>query len=146
VRLDGGAKAFRRRWGYDLVPPPTLLEEEEDEDSVLANENGPINGAFYVDDDDEVASRSSRMDAGSYCGVTMNGSDTYSLNGLAMHAAETASLRGVDMTDSKYGFLRGGGLQRPTHLPLLLGEFSFSFRSNPQKRETKKKYNNKNII
>ncbi|XP_043231373.1 ras GTPase-activating protein raskol-like isoform X2 [Amphibalanus amphitrite] len=32
VRLDGGGKAFRKQWGYDLAPPPTLLEEEEDED------------------------------------------------------------------------------------------------------------------
>ena len=32
MRLDGGGKAFRKQWGYDLAPPPTLLEEEEDED------------------------------------------------------------------------------------------------------------------
>jgi hypothetical protein len=31
VRLDGGAKAFRKRWGYELSPPPPLLEEEEEE-------------------------------------------------------------------------------------------------------------------
>jgi hypothetical protein len=31
VRLDGGAKAFRQRWGYELSPPPPLLEEEEGE-------------------------------------------------------------------------------------------------------------------
>ncbi|XP_069688232.1 uncharacterized protein [Periplaneta americana] len=31
VRLDGGAKAFRQRWGYELCPPPPLLEEEEGE-------------------------------------------------------------------------------------------------------------------
>ena len=31
VRLDGGGKAFRRQWGYELAPPPTLLEEEEGE-------------------------------------------------------------------------------------------------------------------
>lgn len=30
VRLDGGVKAFRQRWGYELQPPPTLLEEDED--------------------------------------------------------------------------------------------------------------------
>ncbi|XP_073970020.1 ras GTPase-activating protein raskol isoform X4 [Rhodnius prolixus] len=29
VRLDGGARAFRQRWGYDLGPPPLLEEEEE---------------------------------------------------------------------------------------------------------------------
>ena len=34
VRLDGGGKAFRRRWGYDLVPPPTLLEEEEEDEDL----------------------------------------------------------------------------------------------------------------
>ncbi|CAL4059720.1 unnamed protein product, partial [Meganyctiphanes norvegica] len=32
MRLDGGARAFRRRWGYDLTPPPTLVEEEDEED------------------------------------------------------------------------------------------------------------------
>ncbi|XP_059484332.1 disabled homolog 2-interacting protein isoform X3 [Neocloeon triangulifer] len=45
VRLDGGAKAFRQRWGYDPCPPPPLLEEEEgvipegdeDEDSSVAD-------------------------------------------------------------------------------------------------------------
>ncbi|PSN50521.1 hypothetical protein C0J52_14358 [Blattella germanica] len=31
IRLDGGAKAFRQRWGYELSPPPPLLEEEEGE-------------------------------------------------------------------------------------------------------------------
>ncbi|KAL1138982.1 hypothetical protein AAG570_009043 [Ranatra chinensis] len=37
VRLDGGARAFRRRWGYegglagqDPLQPPPLIEEEED--------------------------------------------------------------------------------------------------------------------
>ena len=30
VRLDGGVKAFRQRWGYELQPPPTLVEEDED--------------------------------------------------------------------------------------------------------------------
>ncbi|XP_024080981.1 probable Ras GTPase-activating protein isoform X2 [Cimex lectularius] len=32
VRLDGGARAFRQRWGYDLGPPPLLEEEEESAD------------------------------------------------------------------------------------------------------------------
>ncbi|VVC33813.1 Hypothetical protein CINCED_3A000489 [Cinara cedri] len=33
VRLDGGAKKFRQRWGYELInQPPVLLEEDEDED------------------------------------------------------------------------------------------------------------------
>lgn len=33
ARLDGGAKKFRQRWGYELVnQPPVLLEEDEDED------------------------------------------------------------------------------------------------------------------
>ncbi|KAL0275728.1 UNVERIFIED_CONTAM: hypothetical protein PYX00_003500 [Menopon gallinae] len=31
IRLDGGAKAFRQRWGYEVSPPPTLLEVEEEE-------------------------------------------------------------------------------------------------------------------
>ncbi|XP_065346214.1 ras GTPase-activating protein raskol isoform X4 [Cloeon dipterum] len=45
VRLDGGAKAFRQKWGYEPCPPPPLLEEEEgvipegdeDEDSSVAD-------------------------------------------------------------------------------------------------------------
>jgi len=45
VRLDGGAKVFRQRWGYEPCPPPPLLEEEEgvipegdeDEDSSVAD-------------------------------------------------------------------------------------------------------------
>ncbi|MPC54204.1 hypothetical protein E2C01_048112 [Portunus trituberculatus] len=32
MRLDGGARAFRRRWGYELTPPPTLVEEENEDD------------------------------------------------------------------------------------------------------------------
>ena len=32
VRLDGGGKAFRKQWGYEMAPPPTLLEEEEDQE------------------------------------------------------------------------------------------------------------------
>lgn len=33
MRLDGGAKKFRQRWGYELAnQPPVLLEEDEDED------------------------------------------------------------------------------------------------------------------
>ncbi|XP_060834528.1 ras GTPase-activating protein raskol-like isoform X2 [Rhopalosiphum padi] len=33
VRLDGGAKKFRQRWGYELInQPPVLLEEDEDQD------------------------------------------------------------------------------------------------------------------
>lgn len=36
VRLDGGAKAFRQRWGYEISPPPTLMEVEEEGDE----ENG----------------------------------------------------------------------------------------------------------
>lgn len=33
MRLDGGAKKFRQRWGYELInQPPVLLEEDEDED------------------------------------------------------------------------------------------------------------------
>ncbi|KAK6641233.1 hypothetical protein RUM44_012942 [Polyplax serrata] len=30
IRLDGGAKAFRQRWGYEVSPPPTLMEVEEE--------------------------------------------------------------------------------------------------------------------
>ncbi|CAB3368864.1 Hypothetical predicted protein [Cloeon dipterum] len=45
VRLDGGAKAFRQKWGYEPCQPPPLLEEEEgvipegdeDEDSSVAD-------------------------------------------------------------------------------------------------------------
>lgn len=41
VRLDGGARAFRRRWGYELTPPPTLVEEEnEDDPYALPNDDG----------------------------------------------------------------------------------------------------------
>nr|XP_045583264.1 uncharacterized protein LOC123746068 isoform X2 [Procambarus clarkii] len=43
MRLDGGARAFRRRWGYELTPPPTLVEEEEE------NEEDPY--ALLHDDD-----------------------------------------------------------------------------------------------
>ena len=32
IRLDGGAKAFRQRWGYEVSPPPTLMEVEEEDD------------------------------------------------------------------------------------------------------------------
>ena len=33
VRLDGGARTFKRRWGYDLTtPPPPLLEEDGEDD------------------------------------------------------------------------------------------------------------------
>lgn len=36
VRLDGGARAFRQRWGYEggapPAQPPTLLEEDEDDE------------------------------------------------------------------------------------------------------------------
>lgn len=38
IRLDGGAKAFRQRWGYEVSPPPTLLEVEE-EDGADGNED-----------------------------------------------------------------------------------------------------------
>jgi hypothetical protein len=38
VRLDGGAKAFRQRWGYELSPPPPLLEEEEGEGGEVEGE------------------------------------------------------------------------------------------------------------
>lgn len=31
VRLDGGAKAFRQRWGYEGSAPPPLLEEDEED-------------------------------------------------------------------------------------------------------------------
>ena len=33
VRLDGGARNFKKRWGYDLTtPPPPLLEEDGEDD------------------------------------------------------------------------------------------------------------------
>lgn len=31
VRLDGGAKKFRQRWGYELVNQPAVLLEEDEE-------------------------------------------------------------------------------------------------------------------
>ena len=35
VRLDGGARHFRRRWGYEPSAPPTLLEDiDEDGDDI----------------------------------------------------------------------------------------------------------------
>ncbi|XP_050524754.1 ras GTPase-activating protein raskol-like isoform X2 [Daktulosphaira vitifoliae] len=41
VRLDGGSKKFRQRWGYELInQPPVLLEEdEEDEDQVADSQS-----------------------------------------------------------------------------------------------------------
>ncbi|KAK3908229.1 Ras GTPase-activating protein raskol [Frankliniella fusca] len=57
VRLDGGVKAFRQRWGYELQPPPTLLEEEEDgggnlsvngnQDPEVASINSPTGSNLY---------------------------------------------------------------------------------------------------
>lgn len=41
VRLDGGARAFRQRWGYELSPPPTLLEEDEGDDGEDAESHPP---------------------------------------------------------------------------------------------------------
>ena len=45
VRLDGGAKAFRQRWGYELSPPPPLLEEEEGEGCEADGEGEPAETA-----------------------------------------------------------------------------------------------------
>ncbi|XP_023708740.1 probable Ras GTPase-activating protein isoform X4 [Cryptotermes secundus] len=45
VRLDGGAKAFRQRWGYELSPPPPLLEEEEGEGCEAEVEGEPAETA-----------------------------------------------------------------------------------------------------
>ena len=45
VRLDGGAKAFRQRWGYELSPPPPLLEEEEGEGCEAEGEGEPAETA-----------------------------------------------------------------------------------------------------
>lgn len=45
VRLDGGAKAFRQRWGYELSPPPPLLEEEEGEGCEAEAEGEPAETA-----------------------------------------------------------------------------------------------------
>jgi len=43
VRLDGGVRAFRQRWGYELSPPSTLAEVEEcdevDGETVSLKEN-----------------------------------------------------------------------------------------------------------
>lgn len=40
IRLDGGAKAFRQRWGYEISPPPTLMEVEEEEGEDDIEEEG----------------------------------------------------------------------------------------------------------
>ena len=45
VRLDGGAKAFRQRWGYEVSPPPPLLEEEEGEGCEAEGEGEPAETA-----------------------------------------------------------------------------------------------------
>ena len=48
VRLDGGARNFRRRWGYDsATQPPTLLEDiEEDGDDF--SDTYSLRGETYV--------------------------------------------------------------------------------------------------
>ncbi|XP_066906311.1 ras GTPase-activating protein raskol isoform X4 [Halyomorpha halys] len=38
VRLDGGSRAFRQRWGYDQGPPPLLEEVEEESETTSLNE------------------------------------------------------------------------------------------------------------
>ncbi|XP_049847559.1 ras GTPase-activating protein raskol-like isoform X4 [Schistocerca gregaria] len=43
VRLDGGAKAFRQRWGYEPCPPPPLLEEDE------ASDGAPETASLHED-------------------------------------------------------------------------------------------------
>ncbi|KAG8228211.1 hypothetical protein J437_LFUL004336 [Ladona fulva] len=48
VRLDGGAKAFRKRWGYELCPPPPLLEEEEEEEDGVGGEEGSVEEGAHV--------------------------------------------------------------------------------------------------
>lgn len=35
MRLDGGAKAFRQKWGYDISSPLGLLEEVDEEDDQI---------------------------------------------------------------------------------------------------------------
>lgn len=43
VRLDGGAKKFRQRWGYELInQPPVLLEEDEDQDDEDAPDSASL--------------------------------------------------------------------------------------------------------
>lgn len=38
--MDGGAKVFRQKWGYDVVSPLGLLQEVDEEDD--ANEDASI--------------------------------------------------------------------------------------------------------
>ncbi|KAG7166047.1 uncharacterized protein LOC121870036 [Homarus americanus] len=50
MRLDGGARAFRRRWGYELTPPPTLVEEEnEDDPYTIPNDDDPDDNLSYTE-------------------------------------------------------------------------------------------------
>jgi len=49
VRLDGGAKAFRQKWGYDIASPLGLLEEVDEEEN--ANEDTSISESTSLRED-----------------------------------------------------------------------------------------------
>ncbi len=49
VRLDGGAKAFRQKWGYDVSSPLGLLEEVDEEDD--QNEDTSISESTSLRED-----------------------------------------------------------------------------------------------
>ncbi|XP_064092568.1 uncharacterized protein LOC135205657 isoform X4 [Macrobrachium nipponense] len=49
MRLDGGARAFRRRWGYELTPPPTLVEEDEDDPYAIPHEEDHEDNLSYTE-------------------------------------------------------------------------------------------------
>lgn len=49
MRLDGGAKAFRQKWGYDVSSPLGLLEEVDEEDD--QNEDTSISESASLRED-----------------------------------------------------------------------------------------------
>ena len=53
--MDGGAKAFRQKWGYDIAAPLGLLEEVDEEDNddedEDANENTSISESASLRED-----------------------------------------------------------------------------------------------
>ncbi|XP_046404023.1 ras GTPase-activating protein raskol isoform X2 [Ischnura elegans] len=125
VRLDGGAKAFRKRWGYEISPPPPLLEEEEEE---------------YGEDDEEGEEGEGKGGGGG--GGGGGPEETVSLR------EETMSTGGASPMDTSYekacsGSRRGSAPATPVlgtrALELtpsrIVNFFSKrSFRSNPLKR------------
>ncbi|CAL4068460.1 unnamed protein product, partial [Meganyctiphanes norvegica] len=53
MRLSGGSRASRRRWGYELSPPPTLVEEEDEDELCPAPHEDDDNQDDDDDDDDD---------------------------------------------------------------------------------------------